>query len=804
MTLPSFSKIVLVIEENHGYSQIIGSSNAPYINSLLGGAALFTNSHGGPDVPHPSFPNYMQLFSGSPQGLTNDSCPPPGQPFSAANLASAVIAAGKTFGGYAEDFPSSRTSCSNTTTAQTYAGRHVPWVWFSSVPANCCLDWNTAWPASSAGFAALPAVSIVTPNLAHDMHTYGGLPSSSPQLIINGDAWLKTHIDPYLTWAKSNNSLLILQWDEDNGTTGDTIPTIFAGANIKPGQYSEHITHYNVLATLCALTGATPMAGAASATVISDVWQAGGSGVPGTPTGLTVTAVTSTSVSLSWTAPTQGPVTGYDVWANGSKVASPTGTSVTVTGLTANTTYSITVDAFNANGTGNQTAAVQATTSSGGVVPPVVQVTQGSATGKTLTLTFANPVQYYHGVVIALAGYPNGVVSSITIGGVAGTFTSVRTSGGTSPVTEIWACEIISQAAQLSRTIVITTTTAGIAAWAYEIESPQQAAGQFNGVYGLQNVTTDKTAGNHSTGTAWSSGATATTVPGPEFAVGIGAVAASGTVTGPGSGGWANQPAITGVAGAVTFGAVSGYQVQAGGSAGAYTYSGSSANSGQWGGVAATFLLMPQGEAGWSGYVWQPEQAPPGGYTGITATFTMPALSLPADPSHGFSVWVGLGDATPQIGAYCFYNTGKPGNNSLFLWSFFDPGSEQWDATTYPAQAGDSMTLSITSDAQFFYMQMDNSTQGWSYTEQKSIQSVALESSAGMIMPKNLCEVIVEDEGGSGGILPNYGTITFTSVTVTPTPLGQPVPWAFVNQGITQLPGPYSGGSFTMHWVSET
>jgi hypothetical protein len=71
-------------------------------------------------------------------------------------------------------------------------------------------------------------------------------------------------------------------------------------------------------------------------------------------------------------------------------------------------------------------------------------------------------------------------------------------------------------------------------------------------------------------------------------------------------------------------------------------------------------------------------------------------------------------------------------------------------------------------------------------------------------MPKNAAEVIIESEGGTAGSLPDYGTLAFTSVTLTPAPLGPPVPLAWVNQNICQLPGPYSGGSFTMYWQSVT
>ncbi|MGH3168816.1 MAG: fibronectin type III domain-containing protein, partial [Trebonia sp.] len=92
-----------------------------------------------------------------------------------------------------------------------------------------------------------------------------------------------------------------------------------------------------------------------------------GTSAPAAPTGLTVTGTTSSSASLSWTAPS-GTVSGYYVDENGSQVASVTGTSDTVTGLAASTTYKFTVVAYNSAGSSPASAAVSATTaaSSGG------------------------------------------------------------------------------------------------------------------------------------------------------------------------------------------------------------------------------------------------------------------------------------------------------------------------------------------------------------------------------------------------------------------------------------------------------
>ncbi|MFJ4522284.1 chitinase [Streptomyces sp. NPDC088810] len=85
--------------------------------------------------------------------------------------------------------------------------------------------------------------------------------------------------------------------------------------------------------------------------------------IPAAPTGLSVTATTSSSVSLSW-SPVSG-ATGYNVYRNGTKVTAVTGTSATVTGLSAATSYSFQVTAANAAGESAKSATVTGTTSSG-------------------------------------------------------------------------------------------------------------------------------------------------------------------------------------------------------------------------------------------------------------------------------------------------------------------------------------------------------------------------------------------------------------------------------------------------------
>ncbi|MEU1370324.1 glycoside hydrolase family 18 protein [Streptomyces sp. NPDC005803] len=86
--------------------------------------------------------------------------------------------------------------------------------------------------------------------------------------------------------------------------------------------------------------------------------------LPATPAGLKAGTPTSSSVPLSWTAATGA--TGYNVYRGGTKVLSTTGTSATVTGLTASTAYSFQVSATNEAGESAKSAAVSATTTAGG------------------------------------------------------------------------------------------------------------------------------------------------------------------------------------------------------------------------------------------------------------------------------------------------------------------------------------------------------------------------------------------------------------------------------------------------------
>ena len=67
--IPHLDHVFLIMMENHGYSQIIGNPNAPFINQLAKKANLATNYYA---VAHPSLTNYLEVVGGSNFGVLSD------------------------------------------------------------------------------------------------------------------------------------------------------------------------------------------------------------------------------------------------------------------------------------------------------------------------------------------------------------------------------------------------------------------------------------------------------------------------------------------------------------------------------------------------------------------------------------------------------------------------------------------------------------------------------------------------------------------------------------------------------------
>ncbi|MFI5264098.1 MAG: alkaline phosphatase family protein [Candidatus Kapaibacterium sp.] len=261
--LPKPDHIVMLIMENHGYDQIIGSPAAPHINALANdnNSALFTQSFA---IEHPSQPNYLDLFAGCNQGVTDDA-KPTDIPYTTDNLGKELIDAGRTFATYSEGLPSVGY---NGASYGNYARKHNPAAnWMGTGTNQIPLETNQPLTTFPTDFSLLPTVCFVVPNLKDDMHDGG-----DPAGIIMGDTWVYQNLTSYIQWAKTHNSLLILTFDEDELTQSNQVATIFTGQMVKAGKYSETIDHYSILRTIEDMYGLPYACNASTSQPISDIW----------------------------------------------------------------------------------------------------------------------------------------------------------------------------------------------------------------------------------------------------------------------------------------------------------------------------------------------------------------------------------------------------------------------------------------------------------------------------------------------------------------------------------------------------
>ena len=96
---------------------------------------------------------------------------------------------------------------------------------------------------------------------------------SDPFRITTGDTWIHDHMDDYIQWARTNNSLFILTFDEDDDHHSNHIVTIFNGQMVKSGEYIQPVNHYVVLRTIEDMYGLAHACNAEVATPISNSWN---------------------------------------------------------------------------------------------------------------------------------------------------------------------------------------------------------------------------------------------------------------------------------------------------------------------------------------------------------------------------------------------------------------------------------------------------------------------------------------------------------------------------------------------------
>jgi phosphatidylinositol-3-phosphatase len=245
--VPQLGHVVIVPEENTSYSDVIGSSAMPYLNSLATQYGLATQYFAD---THPSIGNYFMLTTG--QIITNDDS------FTGTvnddNIVRELLASGKTWKSYAE----SRND------PLLYAKRHDPLSYFSDVVNSTTQSQNLVLLSqfsSDLANNALPNFSFVVPNLLNDAHS-GPLQAA--------DTWLQDNIAPLISNAAfQKDGLLIIVFDEaatsDATHGGGHVAALIISAQAKQGfQSTTFYQHESTLRLILDALGVPNHPGASS------------------------------------------------------------------------------------------------------------------------------------------------------------------------------------------------------------------------------------------------------------------------------------------------------------------------------------------------------------------------------------------------------------------------------------------------------------------------------------------------------------------------------------------------------------
>jgi phosphatidylinositol-3-phosphatase len=255
--VPTSKHIVMVLEENHSYSSVIGSSSMPYLNSL---ASKYTTATSYYANTHPSIGNYFMLTTG--QIITNNDSY--SGTVSSDNIVRRMLTAGKTWKSYAESIPYTGYTGGD---SGRYCKHHNPFAYFTDVVKSSNQRQNltsfTQFKTDRAN-GQLPDFSFVIPNKCNDAHDCS---------LGTADGWLKTNIAPLLSTAafqSGGDGILVILFDEskesDTAHGGGHVAAVVVGPKVKRSyKLTSFYQHQSVLKTALKALGITTYPSASSA-----------------------------------------------------------------------------------------------------------------------------------------------------------------------------------------------------------------------------------------------------------------------------------------------------------------------------------------------------------------------------------------------------------------------------------------------------------------------------------------------------------------------------------------------------------
>jgi phospholipase C len=223
--------VFTIVMENESQSDVLGSGDAPYINSLAAQSAVALGYRDA--LVHPSEPNYIWMAAGENFGILDDDDPVSHHIASTSHLVDQLEAAGISWKAYQE---SMGTPCTFVSTS-LYKAKHDPFIYFDDL-----VSWNgttgTATPrcqehvvdyselATDLASGDVPRYVFITPNIKNDMHDTN---------VATGDRWLAANVPQILaSKAFQDGGVLFLTWDEGS-LQSDNPPMIVVSPLAKKG-----------------------------------------------------------------------------------------------------------------------------------------------------------------------------------------------------------------------------------------------------------------------------------------------------------------------------------------------------------------------------------------------------------------------------------------------------------------------------------------------------------------------------------------------------------------------------------------
>ena len=293
-----YDHIFVIVEENHGYSDVIGNPAAPNLNALAAEYGIATNYHA---VAHPSEPNYVALLGGSTFTVNSDNAYYV-QQVHAPSLISELDRAHVSWKAYLQSLPHPGyegicypASCNGAPDKDPlYVSKHDGIQNFTT--SLNAADWSRQVPIGQLGLdlrsGQVPAFSWVIPDECHDQHgdppycidsgTPGGSDPQDQRLVAVGDHYLGqlvAQITGAGFWAKGNNAIDIVYDEGDNnvGGGGQVANVVITSHGPRHLQDPRAYNHYSLLQTILSNIGLHCLQNSCTATPMTPLFAVTGS-----------------------------------------------------------------------------------------------------------------------------------------------------------------------------------------------------------------------------------------------------------------------------------------------------------------------------------------------------------------------------------------------------------------------------------------------------------------------------------------------------------------------------------------------